>query len=174
MFTVILVLVVIAALAAFIASRPGEFRVTRSATIAAPPAKVFANVNELQKWEAWSPWAKLDPDCKTTFEGPAAGTGAVMRWDGNNKVGKGSMTIIDSRSDESVYFRLDFLKPFKGTSNAVFTFKPEGGKTAVTWTMNGENNFISKAMSCVMDCEKMMGPQFEKGLVQLKAVAEEK
>jgi uncharacterized protein YndB with AHSA1/START domain len=174
MYTAVIVLLVVAALAAFISSRPAEFNVTRSAVIAAPPAKVFANVNELQKWEAWSPWAKLDPGCKTTFEGPAAGTGAVMRWDGNSKVGTGSMTITESRPAESVQFRLDFLKPFKATNTATFTFRPEGGNTAVTWTMNGQNNFISKAMSCVMDCEKMVGPQFEKGLSQLKAVAEGK
>jgi len=172
--TVLVILGLLAILAAFIQTRPGEFSVSRSATIGAPPAKVFPNVNELQKWEAWSPWAKLDPDCKTTFEGPAAGTGAVMRWDGNNKVGKGSMTVTDSRPSELVRFRLDFLKPFKGTNTAEFTFRPESNGTFVNWSMKGTNNFVGKAMSLVMNCEKMVGPQFEKGLAQLKAVSETK
>ncbi len=164
----------LAVLAAFIYTRPGEFSVSRSASISAPPVKVFANVNELQKWQAWSPWAKLDPDCKTTFEGPAAGAGAIMRWDGNNKVGKGSMTVTDSKPTELVRFRLDFLKPFKGTNTAEFTFRPEGNGTNVRWSMKGTNNFVGKAMSLVMNCEKMVGPQFEKGLEQLKSVSEAK
>lgn len=172
--TTLVILGLLAVLAVFIQTRPGEFSVSRSASIGAPSAKVFGNVNELQKWEAWSPWAKLDPDCKTTFDGPAAGTGAVMRWDGNNKVGKGSMTITDSKASELVRFRLDFLKPFKGTNTAEFTFRPEGNGTNVRWSMKGTNNFVGKAMSLVMNCEKMVGPQFEKGLAQLKTVSEAK
>src|SRR5262249_50741150 len=134
---------------------------------------VFPHVNELRKWEAWSPWAKLDPNATESFEGPAAGTGAVMKWSGNNKIGQGSMTITESRPAEAVRFRLEFLRPFQQTNTAAFDFRPEGaGKTVVTWTMHGTNNFMSKAMSLVMNCEKMVGGQFEKGLSQMKAVAE--
>jgi hypothetical protein len=172
--TGLIVIGLLAVFAVFIQTRPGEFSVSRSVSIGVPPAKVFPNVNDLQKWEAWSPWAKLDPDCKTTFEGPTAGTGAIMRWDGNNKVGKGSMTVTDSKPTELVRFRLDFLKPFKGTNTAEFTFKPESSSTLVNWSMSGTNNFVGKAMSLVMNCEKMVGPQFEKGLARLKAVSEGK
>lgn len=161
-------------LVAVIATRPDDFRVTRSATFNAPPAAVFEQVNDFQKWEAWSPWAKLDPNVKNTFEGPAAGKGAVFRWAGNLEVGEGEMTIAESRPPELILLDLHFIKPFEGTSTTEFTFKPSGDQTAVTWTMFGKNNFVGKAMSLVMDCDKMMGPQFEKGLENMRAVVEAK
>jgi len=170
----IALVVVIGILIGVILTRPDDFRVTRSATFNAPPATVFEQVNDFRKWEAWSPWAKLDPNVKNTFEGPAAGTGAVFRWAGNNEVGEGAMTITESRPSELVLLKLEFIKPFAGTSVTEFTFKPSGDQTAVTWTMSGENNFIGKAMSLVMDCDKMMGGQFEKGLENMRAVVEAK
>ena len=156
----------------FISMRPSVFRVSRSTVISAPSEVVFEQVNDLHKWEAWSPWAKMDPTAKNSYEGPAAGTGAVMRWDGNQNVGAGSMTITESRPSEMVAFRLEFLKPFKGTSAAEFTFKPQGNQTAVTWTMTGENNFIAKAIGLFMNCDKMVGGQFDQGLAQLNSIAE--
>ncbi|WP_019864291.1 SRPBCC family protein [Methylovulum miyakonense] len=154
------------------ARQPAEFRVTRTTTISAPAAAIFPHVNTLQKWHAWSPWAKLDPNATTTFDGPESGIGAVMGWAGNNKVGVGSMTITDSHPDEYIQFRLDFQKPFKGTNSAEFTFQADSGQTKVTWTMTGRNDFISKAMGLIMNCDKMVGGQFEKGLMNLKSVVE--
>jgi uncharacterized protein YndB with AHSA1/START domain len=151
-------------------TRPADFRVTRSATIPAPPAAVFAQVNDLQNWNSWSPWAKLDPNVKNTFSGPTAGTGACFAWSGNNEVGEGSMTITDSRPNELVAFNLVFVKPFAGACATEFTFKPEGDQTHVTWDMKGKNNFIGKAISLFMDCDKMMGGQFEQGFANLKTV----
>lgn len=160
---IVVVFLVIAAL------QPSDFRVTRSATIPAPPSAVFPHVNELRKWEAWSPWAKIDPDAKAGFEGPAAGVGAVMRWAStNDKVGVGSMTITESRPDALVGFRLDFVKPFAGTNTAEFTFKPEGAQTVVTWSMAGKKNFIMKALGLFMNCDKMIGGMFEQGLDSMK------
>jgi hypothetical protein len=152
--------------------QPADFRITRSATIAASPEAVFAQVNDLHNWEAWSPWAKLDPNAKSTFEGPASGTGAVMSWLGNNKVGEGRMTITESRPSEWIGFKLEFFKPMKATNAAEFTFKPSGDQTLVTWTMSGKNNFIGKAFSLILNCDKMIGGQFEKGLAQLKSLTE--
>ena len=154
----------------FVASRPSEFKVARSASISGPPEVVFAHVNDLHKWEEWSPWAKMDPNAKTTYEGPAAGVGAAFAWVGNAKVGQGSMTIIESRRPELVRFRLDFLKPFKGTNTAEFTFKAEGDKTLVTWSMEGKSNFVTKLFGLFMNCDKMIGCQFEKGLADMDAV----
>jgi uncharacterized protein YndB with AHSA1/START domain len=170
----IVVVLILAALAFFISRRPEDFSVNRKAAIAAPAADIFAQVNDFHKWDAWSPWAKLDPNCKNTFSGPDAGTGAAMAWEGNGKVGQGSMTITESRPVELIRMRLEFIKPFKGVSTTEFTFTPEGGKTVVSWTMSGKNNFIAKAMSLVMNCEKMVGPQFEQGLSQMAAVVEKK
>lgn len=163
---VILVFVIV------VASRPAEFSYQRSTTIAAPPSAVFPHVNDLHKWQAWSPWAKKDPNAKTTFEGPATGIGSSMSWAGNNDVGEGKMTIVESKPDERVQFQLDFIKPFAGTNLAEFTFKPEVGNTLVTWTMTGKNTFFFKAFSLFVDCDKMIGSDFEKGLADLKAIVE--
>lgn len=161
-------------LALYVATRPGTFSVTRSALIAAPPAAVFPHVDTLRNWEAWSPWAKLDPSAKSSYSGPASGRDASFAWDGNRNVGSGRMTIVDSRPGESVVFRLDFEKPMKGTNEAVFTFVPESNGTRVTWTMSGRNNFMAKAVNVVIDCNKMVGGMFDQGLADLAVIAERK
>jgi hypothetical protein len=163
--------VVIVLLVIFIATRPAEFSVTRSAAMSATPSAVFAQVNDFHKWEAWSPWAKMDPDAKSTFEGPLSGEGAKFAWDGNKDVGAGNMTITESVPDDHIRIRLEFTRPFAGVNDTLFTFKPAGDKTNVTWTMSGRNNFITKAVSLFMDCDKMVGPQFEKGLASMAALA---
>jgi hypothetical protein len=152
--------------------QPSDFRISRSAVIAAPPQDVFAQVNNFHNWEAWSPWAKLDPQAKAIYEGPSAGEGAIFKWSGNNEVGEGSNTIMESRPDELITIKLEFLKPFQATNTAEFTFKPEGNATVVTWSMYGKNNFVGKAMGLIMNCDKMLGGQFEQGLAQLKSVVE--
>lgn len=162
----------LAALAAVIAFRPDDFSVSRSATIAAPPDVVFDQVNDLHKWEAWSPWAKLDPSARNSFEGPAAGAGAIFRWDGNNDVGQGAMTIAQSDPPHRIAIKLEFIRPFPGVNDVVFTFKPQGDSTLVTWAMSGKNDLIAKAVGMVIDCEKMCGDMFEKGLASMKTVAE--
>jgi uncharacterized protein YndB with AHSA1/START domain len=163
---IIIIFLVIAAL------QPADFRVVRSATIAAPPAVVFEQVNNLRNWEAWSPWAKLDPNMKTRYEGATAGSGASYAWVGNHEVGEGRMTITDSRPTDSVDIRLEFVKPFACTNAVEFTFKPEDDQTTVTWSMAGKKNFMAKAVHLVMNMDKMVGGMFEKGLGTMKSVAE--
>jgi uncharacterized protein YndB with AHSA1/START domain len=126
----------------------------------------------LHNWEAWSPWAKLDPNAKPAFSGADAGAGAAMAWDGNNRVGTGKMTITESQPGSLIRFRLDFQKPMKATNTAEFTFRAEGGQTVVTWSMAGKNNLPGKVFGLFMDCEKLCGCQFEKGLASLKFVTE--
>jgi hypothetical protein len=155
-----------------IAGRPDEFVVSRSAAISAPPDKVFPCVNELKKWEDWSPWAKRDPNAKSTFEGPAAGVGSAMSWDGNKDVGAGKMTIVESKPNDRIRIRLEFLRPFQATNMAEFNFRSESPQTVVTWSMTGKNNFFFKAFSLFMNCDDMVGKDFEKGLASLKAVVE--
>jgi uncharacterized protein YndB with AHSA1/START domain len=164
--------VIVAALLIVIAMQPNEFRITRSAKMAAPPEIVFEQVNDYHNWDAWSPWAKLDPNAKVTFEGPSAGKGAVFTWSGNDQVGAGRQTIVESRPNELVQIRLEFQKPFQATNTAEFTFKPEGEQTVVTWSMFGQNNFMGKAISLFMDCDKMVGGDFEKGLASMKSIVE--
>ena len=157
-----------------IAGRPDEFTVTRAASMAAPPEKVFPHVNDLHQWAAWSPWAKLDSNAKYTFSGADAGAGAAMAWEGSKKVGTGSMTITESQPSGLIRFRLDFQKPMQATNTAEFTFRPEGDQTVVTWSMAGKNNVMGKIFGLFVDFDKMCGCQFEKGLANLKSVAENK
>jgi uncharacterized protein YndB with AHSA1/START domain len=169
---VIIVVVVVGALAVIVALQPSHYRVERSTTISAPAATVFAQVNDFHKWEAWSPWAKLDPAMKQAYEGALAGNGAVYTWSGNSEVGEGRMTITDSHPNDSIKIKLEFMKPFAATNATDFTFTPQANQTNVKWTMSGDNNFMGKAFGLFMNMDKMIGSDFEKGLAQLKAVAE--
>jgi hypothetical protein len=121
----------------------------------------------------WSPWAKLDPNAKNSFEGPESGEGAIFRWAGNDEVGEGSMTITESKPSELVRLKLAFVKPMEDTSDTEFTFKPDGERTMVTWTMSGTyKDFMSKAICMCMNMDKMVGGKFEEGLASMKAIVE--
>jgi uncharacterized protein YndB with AHSA1/START domain len=168
----IVVLLLVVVLVVVVAVQPPQFRIERTTTVRAPAADVFAQVNDLHKWEAWSPWAKLDPAMKQTYDGPPAGTGATSSWSGNKEVGEGRMTITDSRPNELVRVKLEFLKPFKATNTAEFKIQPQGDQTMVTWSMYGEKDFMMKAVHLFMNMDKMVGTDFEKGLARLKAEIE--
>ena len=174
MLTIILIVlpVIVLFLIIVAATRPSDFRVTRSAAILAPAGTVFEQVNNLHNWEEWSPWAKLDPNAKNSYEGPAEGVGAAFAWSGNSKVGEGRMSITKSQPNELVIFNLEFIKPFKATNTAEFTFKTNADQTIVTWSMFGKNNFMGKLMGLFINCDKMCGRLFEKGLSQMKTLAE--
>jgi uncharacterized protein YndB with AHSA1/START domain len=168
------ILIAVAALIAVflivVALQPSEFKVERTATIPAPVSTVFGQVNDFHTWEAWSPWAKLDPNAKVNFEGPPEGQGTIMTWSGNDKVGEGKMTLTESRPDELVKIKVDFVKPFEGTSTSQFAFKPEGDQTALTWTMEGHHNFLAKAMCLVMNGRKMMADTMDEGFANMSRV----
>ncbi|MEQ1717188.1 MAG: SRPBCC family protein [Hyphomicrobium sp.] len=167
---ILVMLGVVALFAAYVAMLPSAFSVERQATIAAPPAAVFAQVNDFHKWQDWSPWAKLDPNAKAIFEGAPTGEGAIFGWSGNGEVGEGRMTITESKPNERIAMRLDFAKPMQATNATLFTFAPEGEGTRVTWRMSGENNFIGRAVCLFMDMDKTVGGMFEKGLANLNGV----
>jgi hypothetical protein len=164
------IVAVIAVLLIVVALRPAEFRVERSATLPAPAIALFEQLNDHRKFAVWNPFMKFDPNVKNTYSGPDSGVGAVCSWEGNNKIGAGSATIIESKPGELVRQRMDWLRPMKGTSTVEFTFKPAGEKTVVTWAMYGKNGFMGKLVSLFMNCEKMVGPQFEQGLAELGKV----
>ncbi len=163
---ILVVFVVVAAM------QPTDFRVARSASISAPPSAVFAQVNDFHKWEAWNPWAKLDPAMKQLYEGSSSGAGAIYKWAGNHQVGEGRMTLVESQPNDLIRIRLEFLKPMAAVNTAEFTFKPDGDRTSVTWSMTGQNNLAAKAIGLVINMDKMIGGNFEKGLSDLKAIVE--
>jgi uncharacterized protein YndB with AHSA1/START domain len=162
----------IGAFAAYVAMQPEDFKIERSTIVSAPPEAVFAQVNDFHKWEAWSPWAKLDPNSVATFEGPTSGQGAIFKWAGNDQVGEGKMTITESKPGELVRIKLDFFKPMEATNDTLFTFKPQGSGTEVTWSMSGKNGFVGRAFCIVMNMQKELAKQFDQGLASMKTAAE--
>lgn len=168
----IIVVVLIAAILIFAATRPDDFRVQRAASIKAPPEKVFALINDFNRWGAWSPWEKKDPAMKRTFGSVTSGKGAKYAWEGNKDVGKGSMEIAESSPSSKVTIKLDFIEPFEGHNIVDFTLEPKGDSTNVTWSMHGPMPFISKVISVFCNMDSMIGKDFEAGLSNLKAAAE--
>jgi uncharacterized protein YndB with AHSA1/START domain len=164
-------LVLVVALGAFIATRPDHFRVERNAHVGAPPDTVYAWINDLHRFEEWDPYRfEPAPGESKSFDGPAAGPGASFSWS-SEKVGVGRMTITESQPGQRVVLRLDFVKPMETTNQAVFTLTPENGGTRVSWSMEGDNNVLSKAISLFFDMDAMLGKDFEKGLANLDALA---
>lgn len=169
---IILLILGFAAGFVFAASRqPDDFRVSRSALFKASPAAVFEQVNDMDKWQAWSPWVKMDPDAKNTHEGPKAGVGAIVSWDGK-KTGQGRMTLIESTPNSLVRFKLEFFKPMKAENEAVFTITEENGQSRLTWTMTGKSSFAGKIIGLAMNCDKMVSGQFDDGLANIRAIIE--
>jgi hypothetical protein len=167
----IVVLVLLAGLLGFAATRPDTFRVQRSTSIAAPPQKISALIQDFHQWISWSPWEKLDPALKRTYSGAASGTGAVYEWEGNKKAGQGRMEITDA-SPARTALKLDFIKPFEAHNTVDFTLEPRGDSTNVLWTMNGRHSFMSKLMCVFVNMDNLVGKDFEAGLANLKAAAE--
>ena len=174
MFVTILTILaaVVVALLIYAATRPPTFTVQRSATIGAPPDRVFAYLDDFHRWPAWSPWERLDPEMQRVFSGAEHGKGAAYAWSGNKKVGEGRMEILESQAPSRVFIQLDFLKPFEAHNTTEFTLDPGDGGTRLNWAMHGNHNFVSKLMSVFMNMDKMVGSDFERGLANLKTVAE--
>ncbi len=168
----IVLVVLLAGFLVFAATRPDAFRVERSASIKAPPEKVFAFINDFHLWTSWSPWENIDPALKRTYSGAGAGKGAVYAWEGNGKVGTGRMEILDSLPGSKITIKLDFLKPFEGHNVAEFAFDRKGEVTTVSWAMFGPSPYMSKVMGLVIDMDRMIGGQFEAGLANLKSISE--
>ncbi|MGZ8762694.1 MAG: SRPBCC family protein [Acidimicrobiia bacterium] len=148
------------------------YRVERSITISAPVDQVFDWISDFHRWTDWSPWEGLDPNMQRRYGGTDFGVGATYEWEGSRKVGKGRMEIVDAAAPTRLGIKLDFIKPFKSQNDCRFVLGADGGTTNVTWTMTGPKTFATKLMSIFTSMDKVVGRDFEKGLSQLKAVAE--
>lgn len=168
----IVVVLLIAAVLVYAATKPDTFRIQRTANINASPDKVFEFINDFHTWASWSPWEKKDPAMKKTHSGAEQGKGAVLEWDGNKDVGTGRMEVLESVPASKIVIKLDFLKPFEAHNQAEFTLTPNANSTQVTWAMHGPQPFMMKVMDIVMNMDKMVGEDFEEGLANLKALAE--
>ena len=171
--TIALVIVVaMAGILIFAATKPDTFRVERSIAIKAPPEKIFPLINDFKRWDAWSPWEKKDPAMKRTYGSATSGKGAHYAWQGNSDVGQGSMDIVESVPSSKVALKLDFVKPFEGHNTVDFSLVPQGETTRVTWAMQGPSPFITKVIQVFCNMDSMIGKDFEAGLASLKAAAE--
>jgi hypothetical protein len=158
-------------------SEAGTYVVERQRSMAAPPSAVFEEIVDLRRWQGWSPWEDLDPDLHRSYSGSERGVGSIYEWEGNRKAGKGRMEITSVEPDRSVTIALQFLKPFRSSSTVEFELEPEGAVagtavTAVTWRMTGAKTLMTKVMGLFTSMDKMMGPDFDKGLDRLKARVE--
>ncbi|MGH8622294.1 MAG: SRPBCC family protein [Burkholderiales bacterium] len=168
----IAIVVLIAGVLIFAATKPDTFRVQRAAGIKAPPEKVFALINDFKRWDAWSPWEKKDPAMKRSWGAVTSGKGATYAWEGNSEVGQGNMEIVESVPSNKVALKLDFVKPFEAHNIVVFTLEPKGGTTNVSWAMEGPVPYFAKIIHVFINMDSMVGKDFEAGLASLKALAE--
>ncbi len=148
------------------------FQVLRHTTIAAPPDAIFGHLDDFHRWTAWSPWEAVDPTMWRGYEGAPSGAGAVYEWKGTRKAGEGRMEIVESQVPSKLVINLEFRKPFSSKSTVTFTLEPTGDTTLVTWSMTGPKTLMTRVMGIFMSMDKMVGPDFEKGLAELKTVAE--
>ena len=163
---------VIAIVVLLAARKPDTFTIRRSASIAAPPERLFPLIADLKAMNTWNPFVEPDPAIKIAYSGPEMGKGASHTWSGNRNVGEGSITVTEAVSPRAVAMRLVMLKPMKADNKVEFTLQPQGAGTLVTWAMSGRQPFMGKLVNVFIDCDKMVGKQFEKGLGKLKTIAE--
>jgi uncharacterized protein YndB with AHSA1/START domain len=170
----LLILCVAAAVfAAFVATRPGDFRIERREIIDAPPEIIYRNLEDFRRWEQWSPWEKLDPAMQREFSGPSTGEGATYHWRGNRRAGEGRMTVVARKPPERLALRLEFLAPLAATDRVEFEVTPDiAGTNEVRWEMSGENGFVAKAIGLFVDMDGAVGTDFERGLTALKKLCE--
>lgn len=154
------------------AEAKNTFTIERSTTIDAPATGIHERLVDFHRWGEWSPWEDIDPAMTRTFSGAESGVGAVYEWSGNKKAGSGRMEVLDAHAPTSATIDLQFLKPFKAHNQIRFALVEDGGATAVAWTMTGPKTFMTKVMGIFKSMDAMVGPDFEKGLAQLKAAAE--
>jgi hypothetical protein len=171
---VLLVLVVaIVAVLGYAAMQPDSFSLQRSASIGAPPDKVYPLIADMKAFNSWNPWLRKDPASKLSYEGPASGVGSAYAWE-SEQLGAGRMEVTELAPNSRVGAKLQFLKPMVTTNRVEFSLQPQGAQTHVTWTMSGPMPYLSKLMSVFVSMDRMVGPDFEAGLANLKAAAEKR
>jgi carbon monoxide dehydrogenase subunit G len=164
--------VLVAGVLAYAATKPDTFRVQRTASIKAPPEKIFPLINDMRTWIAWSPFEKKDPDMKRIYSGAESGKGSFYEWDGDRNIGRGRLEIADTAPPSKVVVNMHFIKPFEAHNVAEFTLEPHGETTTVTWAMHGPVPYFAKIIHVFLNMDTMVGKEFEAGLENLKALTE--
>jgi len=167
-----IIVLLLAAFLLYVAALPDQFRVERSLPLRATPEQIFPLINDFHEWEAWSPWEKIDPAVRRTYDGPAQGKEAVYAWNGNKQLGEGRMEILETQPFSYLRIQINFYKPFAAQNIIEFRLEDKGATTLVSQVMFGPCNFISKLMSLFFSMDKMVGKKFDEGLLSLKNIAE--
>lgn len=165
------VVVLLAIVLIYAATKPDLFHVERTIDIKAPPEKVFGLISDFRQWEAWTPYNK-DPAMKKTYSANTIGKGAHYAWEGNKEVGQGEITITDATPSREIEMELHMIKPFEGRNHVVFSIEAAGGFTKVTWALEDQHTYFLKLLSMFISMDKMIGKDFEAGLAKLKTLAE--
>ena len=165
-------IVLVGAVLAYAATRPDHFRIERSIAVQSTPDKIYPLISNFHRWEAWSPWEKIDPQIRKTYSGAPEGKGAIYEWRGNQDIGQGRMEIIEAEPSNRLRIQLDFITPFEAHNTVEFVLVPQGESTLVTQSIQGPSPFISKLMGLVFSMDKMVGDKYEEGLASIKALGE--
>jgi len=170
----IIIVVIVAGILGIAATKPDTFRFERKITINAPAESIFQLINNFHEWTKWSPYEKIDPSMSRTYSGPDSGVGAQYAWSGNAKAGAGSMEILESTPSSKILFRLEFSKPMKALNTTEFLLEPRDGAIQTTWAMYGKCPLMMKVFHLILPMDKIMARDFDAGLANLKAAAENK
>jgi hypothetical protein len=169
---IIIVVLLLVGFVGYVATRKGEFRYERSGLIEAPAEKIFPYISNFKLGSVWSPYEAKDPNMKKTFSGEDGQVGSVMEFKGNMEVGAGKLELLRLVPNESVDIRLTMIEPFAGVNMVNYKLTPQDGGTLFTWSMSGNGGFMGKLMTILIDCEAMVGDQFNAGIASLKALVE--
>ena len=171
--TLLIILLAVVALAVILGLiGPKTSTVSRSVVIHASAPVVFTHASSLQRMAEWSPWSKKDTNMEVTYSGEEGMVGQSSTWSGNKDVGKGMQEITALVPEKSLDLKLTFMEPFAAVAAADLDLEAMGDSTKATWTYSGENNFISRIFLMFNDVDKMIGPDFQDGLMQLKVLSE--
>jgi len=169
---ILLVLVAaIVAVLAYAAIQPDTFSLSRSTSIAATPERLYPLIADMKAFNGWNPWLRKDPTSRLTYEGPPSGVGSAYAWE-SAQLGAGRMEVTELTPNSRMAAKLEFLKPMVAHNRVEFTLQPQGAATNVTWTMSGPMPYLSKLICVFVSMDRMVGPDFEAGLANLKAQAE--
>jgi len=165
--------VAIAAVLAVAALQPDSFSLQRSTSIAATPERLYPLIADMKAFNTWNPWLRKDPSSELTYQGQPGGVGSAYAWR-SAQLGAGRMEVTELAPNGRVAMKLQFFEPMAATNAVVFSLQPQGTQTGVTWTMSGPMPYLSKLICLFVSMDRMVGPDFEAGLANLKAEAEKK
>ncbi len=170
---IMIFIAIIAGLFVYAGFQPATYTISRSVHINATVDKVFPYLNNPSLSDDWAPWKAEDPQMTIKHEGPSEGVDAKSVWQSPGKMGHGSATIVAVQPMQKVDIKIQYTKPMVMEQDSEYIIEPATENSVnVTWKVHGTQNIMARVISLFMDMDKMVGGMFEKGLANLKTVAE--